>query len=57
MQSIIALAVGVFVAIPVAYVSYQLVERPFLRRRHHMIAQDAPTAGISVVIAQPGAGG
>lgn len=57
MQSIIALAVGVFVAIPVAYVSYQLVERPFLRRRHRMIAQDAPTAGISIVIAQPAAGG
>ena len=47
-QSVIALAVGVFVAIPVAYVSYQLVERPFLRRRHRMAAQDAPTSGIHV---------
>lgn len=28
-----ALAIGVFVAIPFAYVSYQLVERPFLRWR------------------------
>jgi peptidoglycan/LPS O-acetylase OafA/YrhL len=32
-KDLAALAVGVFVAIPVAYVSYQLVERPFLRRR------------------------
>jgi peptidoglycan/LPS O-acetylase OafA/YrhL len=31
-----ALAVGVCVAIPFAYVSYQLVERPFLRRRHQL---------------------
>ena len=30
----VALAVGAVVAIPFAYLSYQLVERPFLRRRH-----------------------
>jgi peptidoglycan/LPS O-acetylase OafA/YrhL len=31
-----ALAVGLCVAVPFAYLSYQLVERPFLRRRHRL---------------------
>ena len=31
----VALAIGLLVAIPFAYVSYQLVERPFLRWRHN----------------------
>ena len=33
--------VGVFVAIPVAYLSYQFVERPFLARRRKIVAQAA----------------
>ncbi|HLZ24067.1 MAG TPA: acyltransferase [Ktedonobacterales bacterium] len=50
------LAVGVFIAIPVAYMSYQLVERPFLRRRHRTSAQITSTAGLSIGATQPGAG-
>lgn len=53
-----ALAVGVFVAIPVAYVSYQLVERPFLRRRFRIATQSASSAAIPNVVdvvAQPNA--
>jgi peptidoglycan/LPS O-acetylase OafA/YrhL len=46
LQAAVDLAVGVFVAIPVAYMSYQLVERPFLRRR-------ARTAASTSLLAQP----
>jgi peptidoglycan/LPS O-acetylase OafA/YrhL len=35
------LLVGFLVAIPVAYLSYQLVERPFLARRHRSASQGA----------------
>jgi peptidoglycan/LPS O-acetylase OafA/YrhL len=46
LQALFALAIGVFICIPVAYISYQLVERPFLRRR-------ARTVASTPVIARP----
>jgi peptidoglycan/LPS O-acetylase OafA/YrhL len=48
-QTVIArLAIGLFVAVPVAYLSYQLTERPFLgaRRRAHESAP-APAPALS----------
>jgi len=36
-----AIAVALCVALPVAYLSYQFVERPFLQRRHRMSAKTA----------------
>ena len=50
-RGVAALAIGLLVAIPFAYVSYQLVERPFLRWRH----SSRPRAEASPVIAvEPG---
>lgn len=48
-----ALAVGIFVALPVAYVSYQLVERPFLRKRSRMAARNTFATEMSRRIVQP----
>ncbi len=50
-RGVAALAIGLLVAIPFAYVSYQLVERPFLRWRH----SSRPRAEASPAIAvEPG---
>ena len=42
LRAVWAVAIGLFVAIPFAYVAYQLVERPFLRLRHARSASRAP---------------
>jgi len=39
----VALGIGVLVAIPFAYLSYQLIERPFLRRRRNTASAAGPT--------------
>ncbi|HEY7850070.1 MAG TPA: hypothetical protein VIC27_08395, partial [Ktedonobacterales bacterium] len=43
-RGVVALAVGLGVGIPFAYVAYQLVERPFLRWRRASGAHEPPPA-------------
>ncbi|MEO7001530.1 MAG: acyltransferase [Ktedonobacterales bacterium] len=44
LQVVGAIAVALGVALPIAYLSYQFVERPFLQRRHRMGAKVAVAA-------------